>query len=100
MTFRFLVCPKKNNFHYKFNDFDTDNRARRSDAMYLSFAESVFQRPCRSMESCVSPALAAAVAPPTRKLCVPYGEEFKPISDNFAFKSSRVLVYDRGIHLS
>ena len=82
---------------YKPRVFETDNNAFKLSFTYPFFALSDFHRPWRLNNMSGTPALAATVAPPERKLCKPKRFLSNPIFSSSVSKIFLILEYDNGL---
>ena len=73
----------------------TLRRLSRDSWMYLSLESSDRQRPCFLNSLSGTELFAAAVAPPARRLCVPYKAGSSPMSINKPLSMSLIVVYDK-----
>lgn len=80
-------------------DFVTSNKDSRLSSTYLFLAFSLCHAPCRWNLS-GTPKAAAAVAPPDRRLCIPYTLSSKPLFFNSNFRSWLARLYGIGCPLS
>ena len=73
---------------------DTDKRFSTDSFTYQSLESSVRHRPCFLKRLSDTSLLAAAVAPPALRLCVPYAFGSRPILSRFDFNKSFIVEYE------